>query len=155
MIVFDLGCEQGHVFEAWFGSSEDYDSQRARGLISCPICNSAHVDKAVMAPRIGRKGNQHQVAPGAIQPTEIDNIIPPGQGKAALEALARIQARMLRNSDFVGSRFATEARAMHDGEIEQRTIHGQVTPHEARSLLEDGVPVTPLPLPVRTPGTDN
>jgi hypothetical protein len=158
MIVFDLGCDNGHVFEAWFGSSEDYESQRARGLVSCPLCNSGAVEKAVMAPRIGRKGNQQPHPPAAAKgkavPMAKDGPAPE-QVKEILRALADAQSEMLKQSDWVGDRFADEARAMHLGETEQRAIHGQTTAEDARSLIDDGVPVAPLPFPVRPPGADN
>jgi len=160
MIVFDLGCANSHVFEAWFGSSEDYESQRARGLVSCPMCDSPEVDKAVMAPRIGRKGNQQQSAPvpakGKVVPMVSDDSGPaPEQVKEMLRALADAQTEILKKSDWVGDKFADEARSMHLGETEHRAIHGQTTPEQARSLIEDGVPVAPLPFPVRPPGADN
>lgn len=157
MIVFDLGCCKGHVFEAWFGSSEDYDDQRARGLVSCPICASTAIKKAVMAPHVGRKGNQI-----AIRSPAVDEAMPsisegpsPEQAKAMLKALADAQAKVLEKSEWVGKGFADEARAMHLGDIEHRSIHGQTTPEEAKSLLDEGVPVAPLPFPVRPPGVDN
>ncbi|SFR81896.1 DUF1178 family protein [Sphingomonas jatrophae] len=140
MILFDLACAQGHVFEGWFGSSDDYEHQRARGLVSCPMCGAGGVEKAVMAPRVAAKGNQ---APSA------------ATVKAVLGALAKAQAKALEGSDYVGPRFAAEARAMHEGATPHRTIHGQASLAEARALVEDGVPVAPLPLPVRPPGTDN
>lgn len=158
MIVFDLSCDGGHVFEAWFGSSDDYEAQRTRGLLSCPLCNSMTVDKAAMAPRVGRKGNQ-QTLPAVREnrsPMPLSNDVAlPEQAKTMLKALADAQAEMLKNSDWVGTRFADEARAMHLGETEHRTIHGQTTLDEAKSLIEDGVPVAPLPLPIRPPGADN
>ncbi|MGE0774392.1 MAG: DUF1178 family protein [Sphingomonadaceae bacterium] len=157
MIVFDLGCGNGHVFEAWFGSSEDYESQRTRGLVTCPICNSAQVEKAVMAPRVGRKGNQQTlpaVAKGKAVPMSSDEPAPE-QVKEMLRVLAETQAAMLKKSDWVGDRFADEARSMHLGDTEHRAIYGQTTPEQAKSLIEDGVPVAPLPFPVRPPGADN
>lgn len=157
MIVFDLGCAGGHVFEAWFGSSEDYEAQRARGLVTCPICDSGEIDKAVMAPRIGRKGNQQAQLPtpkGKAVPMAND-ASSPEQVKAMLNALAEAQSEALKKSDWVGDRFADEARAMHLGETEHRAIHGQATAEQARDLIDDGVPVAPLPFPVRPPGADN
>lgn len=158
MIVFDLACADGrHVFEAWFGSTADYEDQRARNLLSCPICGSADIDKAVMAPRIGAKGNR-PAAPAEGGPAAV----PMASGaasaaamKAMLQALAQAQAKALEGSEFVGKRFAEEARAIHLGEIEQRPIHGQATAEQAKSLIEDGIPVAPLPFPVRPPGQDN
>lgn len=137
MIVFDLCCAAGHVFEAWFASSEDYEAQRAKGLVSCPVCGEIEVDKAVMAPRVAAKGNQRADA------------------KAAYEALARAQAEALKESHWVGEGFAGEARAIHLGEAEARAIHGQASIAEARALHEEGIAVMPLPLPVRPPRTDN
>jgi hypothetical protein len=161
MIVFDLQCGGGHVFEAWFGSSDDYESQKGRGLIECPICGSGVIDKAVMAPRVAAKGNrraEHSNAPS----TSANAPVPMASGeasaatmKAMLQALAQAQAKALEGSDYVGARFAEEARAIHAGESDGRSIHGQATPEEARALIEDGIPVAPLPLPIRPPGRDN
>jgi hypothetical protein len=143
VIVFDLRCAAGHVFEAWFGSSEDYEGQRARGLVSCPICGAGEIDKALMAPRVAAKGNR---------------LAPPlsaGEVKRAMKQLAAAQSKALEGSDYVGTAFAEEARAMHLGETDHRSIHGQATPQEARALIEQGVPVAPLPLPFRPDKTDN
>lgn len=138
MIVFDLRCAgQGHVFEGWFGSSEDYESQRARGLVSCPICGAAEIEKAPMAPRVGAKGNQ---APN------------PAQVKKALAEMATLQKKMLESSDDVGDRFPDEARAIHLGEAEARAIHGRASRDEAKNLIDEGIPVAPLPFPVPEPG---
>ncbi len=140
MIVFDLKCTHAHVFEAWFGSSTDYEDQRARGLLSCPICGDADVTKAVMAPNIPAKGNR---AP-AISAAAPDP-------KALMAALAQVQAKMLEGSQWVGMSFADKARAMHAGEETTAPIHGQASLAEAKALIEDGVPVAPLPLPVIPP----
>lgn len=142
MIVYDLACRAGgHVFEGWFGSSEDYDAQQARGLLSCPICGGGDVGKAAMAPHISG--------------TDTTPVIRPEAAKAMLAGLARAQADLLKNSDDVGERFATEARAIHDGDSPDRLIHGRATIAEARSLAADGIPVMPLPLPVRSPKSEN
>lgn len=162
MIVFDLQCgDGGHVFEAWFGSSDDYENQKGRGLIECPICGSAAIDKAVMSPRVGAKGNQRQqvierppVSPAAPVPMASGEASAAAM-KAMLRALALAQAKALEGSDYVGGRFAEEARAIHAGESDERSIHGQATPEEARALIEDGISVAPLPLPIRPPGRDN
>jgi hypothetical protein len=143
VIIFDLRCTpQGHVFEAWFGSSEDYEAQRARGLVSCPLCGSVAIDKAPMAPAVGAKGNQ---ADG----------LPPAQLKALLGAMADAQKKVLENSEHVGPRFADEARAIHLGEAEARAIHGQATPAQADELRDEGIPVAPLPFPVISPDEAN
>ena len=143
MIIFDLKCEsQGHVFEAWFGSSADYEEQRNRGLVSCPICGSADVAKAPMAPHVGAKGNRQS----EVSAPEM---------KAMLAEMAKLQKKMLEKSEHVGDRFPQEARAIHLGEAEARAIHGRATQDDARSLAEDGIPVSPLPFPVAEPGEEN
>jgi hypothetical protein len=155
MIVFDLACvPTGHVFEAWFGSTADYEAQQARGLVSCPICGAGEVAKAAMAPRLAAKGNTGK----APAPAPLAAAQPAGEArkiKAMLHALAEMQTKMLDGSDYVGPRFADEARAIHLGEREARAIHGQATPEQARALIDDGIEVAPLPFPVRAPGTDN
>jgi hypothetical protein len=148
MIIFDLKCEpQGHVFEAWFGSTDDYESQRARGLVSCPICGAPEVVKAPMAPAVGAKSN------AASGPELFSG--DPERVKAMLAAAAAVQKRMLEGSESVGDRFAAEARSIHLGESEARAIHGRATRAEAESLVEDGVPVAPLPFPVPDPAQEN
>ena len=135
MIVFDLRCmDSGDVFEAWFQSSADYEQQKTRGLVQCPVCQSASVEKAPMAPRV---------------PSKTSGDPPP------LAQLAALQARVLQDSEWVGDRFAEEARSIHLGEAEARAVHGKATPAEAKSLIEDGVPVAPLPLPVVPPNQVN
>jgi hypothetical protein len=148
MIVFDLACPQSHVFEAWFGSSADYEAQRARGLVSCPICGAGEVSKAVMAPNVAPKGNQ---ASAPAVPMQSGGTPAPAEMKALLKALAKAQAKMLEGSQDVGRGFAAEARAIHDGSAPERLIHGQATREEAKALIEDGVSVTPLPLPIVPP----
>jgi hypothetical protein len=144
MIVFDLRCATGHVFEAWFGSSNDYEDQRARGLLSCPLCGDTEIGKAVMAPNVPAKGNKAADAPPS-----------PAAVKAALAAMAQAQRKALEGSTWVGGAFATQARAMHEGEIDHAPIHGKASAEEARGLIEDGVPVAPLPFPVVPPETRN
>lgn len=142
MIVFDLRCEEGHVFEAWFGSSEAFEEQRARGIVSCPICGDDSVEKAVMAPRLGARGNS-------------GSAISSDQVKSALSVMAKAQRAALKDSRWVGRGFAEQARAMHDGERVTETIHGQATRDEARTLAEEGVPVMPLIVPVTPPERTN
>jgi hypothetical protein len=153
MIVFDLKCAAGHVFEAWFGSSAAWEEQRAAGLVACPMCGSAEVAKAVMAPNVGAKGNQ-AVAPSAPLPSG-DAPIPAEAVKAAMAVLADMQAKALEGSKWVGAAFADKARAMHLGEAPQAPIHGQTSVAEAQALIEEGVPVAPLPLPVVPPEACN
>ncbi len=141
MIVFDLRCRQGHVFEAWFASSSAYDEQRAAKLIHCPMCDDAEVGKAVMAPNIAPKGAGTPPSPQAM--------------KQALTMLAEAQRQALSGSEWVGRGFADRARAMHSGNADPAPIHGQATRAEAKALVEEGVPIAPLPLPVVPPEQAN
>jgi hypothetical protein len=159
MIIFDLRCAAGgHVFEAWFGSSKDYEDQLGRGLISCPLCGSAEIGKAVMAPAVGAKGNRggsaNESVGGGQSPPELFSG-DPETVKQMLAAVATIQRKMLEGSESVGDRFADEARAIHLGETDKRPIHGRASRADAESLIEDGIPVAPLPFPVVEPGEEN
>lgn len=152
MIVFDLRCSPaGHVFEAWFGSSPDYESQRQRGLVSCPLCGSERIEKAVMAPRVGAKGNQAR-QDLALQPMAASD---PEAMKEMLAALAVVQKQMLATSTYVGESFTDEARAIQAGEAEARSIHGSATLKQTAALLAEGIQIFPLPLPVIKPGQEN
>jgi len=133
VIVFDLQCRDGgETFEAWFRSSADYEEQSGAGLVQCPGCGSANIGKAPMAPRVPRKGSDQPLA-----------------------RLAALQAEMLKDSEWVGDRFADTARAMHNGEMEVAQVHGKATLEQAKSLVDDGIPVAPLPLPVTPPNQVN
>jgi hypothetical protein len=145
MIVFDLCCSEGHRFEGWFGSSDDFAAQQARGLVACPSCGSAEVAKAPMAPAVPKKGNQREarqpVAGGALPP----------EAAEMLGKIARLQAEALKNSTWVGEQFAEQSRKMHYGERDPQAIHGQATPDEARALVEEGITIAPLVFPVAPP----
>ncbi len=161
MIVFDLNCARGHVFEAWFGSSTDYEDQKARGLLSCPTCGEGVIDKAVMAPAVAAKGNQRaDRAPRKADTPDRHAVaaVNPGDSarmQALVEGLARMQAKLLENSHWVGRDFADRARAMHYGEQDRSSIHGEVAPEEAKALFAEGVEVAPLPFPVVPPQAKN
>jgi hypothetical protein len=149
MIIFDLRCTpSGHVFEAWFGSSDDYAHQQVRGLVSCPICGAAEVEKAPMAPAVPKKGGDVASSSNLMSSD-------PATMKEMLGALAVMQRKLVAGSDWVGDRFASEARAIHLGEADARSIHGRATREDAQSLAEDGIPVAPLPFPVAPPGEEN
>lgn len=154
MIVFDLRCSQAHVFEAWFGSIGAFEEQRERGLLSCAICGDRAVAKAVMAPNVGAKGNSRSdgIASRSDAPTPAPT---PEAIKTALGALAKAQAHLLESSQWVGRGFADQARAMHVGETAPTPIHGETTLAEAQALLEDGVAIAALPLPVVPPRSIN
>lgn len=131
MIVYDLLCDAAHRFEAWFGSSSDYEDQLQRGLLSCPICGSAKVGKAVMAPAVPAKSNQK----GSTHSLANDD---------PMARLLMLQRAFEANSEYVGDRFAAEARAIHEAG-EQRSVHGEATPDEVKALREDGIALLPLP----------
>ena len=150
MIVFDLSCDAGHRFEGWFGSSEDFAGQHSRGLVSCPQCGSALVDKAPMAPALARKGNQQASAPAPDKQAMTRGPMPPEVAQA-LAKLAEAQSKALKDSKWVGDHFAEQSREMHYGERDAETIHGQATPEQALELFEEGIPVAPLPFPVAPP----
>jgi len=133
MIRYALICEHEHAFEGWFGSSADYDDQHARGLLECPVCATRAVRKQIMAPAVA----------GTRKTVQDERSGPPQA--MMMEALSRIRRHVEENFDDVGDAFAKEARAIHEGRSEERGIYGQATPKEVRELVEDGVPVAPLP----------
>ena len=140
MIRFALKCTQGHQFESLFQSSEAFDKLKARGLVACTECGDAHVEKALMAPAV-------KLAPEATAPAERPLATPASEIEAKLKEM---KAHLEQNSEYVGMNFATEARKMHAGNAPERSIWGEAKPNEAKKLIEDGVPVAPLPfLPTR------
>lgn len=150
MKVLDLQCRHGHVFEGWFASEDDFQGQRTRGLVQCPMCADDHIDKRLSAPRLNL-GAREPAAPakaeaGAAVPVAVDAAggLPPAV-QAAWLALSR---KIVAHTEDVGARFADEARRMHHGETSERAIRGQATPDETLQLLEEGIPVLPLALPV-------
>lgn len=140
MIRYTLKCDQNHSFESWFASAEAFEKLRAAGMVNCAICGSAKVEKALMAPAVRPARKAATAAPEA--PTEAPLTTPQNPMEQALEAMRR---EVEQNSDYVGLNFAAEARAMHAGERPERAIHGEAKLEDARALLEDGIPVTPLP----------
>lgn len=154
MKVLDLLCVQGHGFEGWFGSEDDFQDQRARGLVQCPMCASADIHKALSAPRLNLRSSRVGSSAAAKPPAACDPVPPPGSEAALAAVPAELQAAWLQlsrsivaNTEDVGSRFAQEARRMHHGEIEERGIRGQATAQEAAQLLDEGIAVLPLALP--------
>lgn len=148
MIVFDLVCAEAHRFEGWFASSSAFAEQQARGLVACPHCGSTGVEKAPMAPAVPAKGNTK--AAGGARKHPVAQSLPPEVAKA-VQALAEAQARALKDSTWVGDKFAEHSRAMHYGERDHATIHGQATRDEAVALAEEGIAVSPLPFHVAPP----
>jgi hypothetical protein len=135
MIRYDLKCDQGHAFDSWFQSSAAYDRLAQAGHVACPACGSARVEKALMAPAI---------APEAVAGRDTARPLTTPQDPREV-ALAALRREIEEKSEYVGMSFAAEARAMHEGLTPERPIHGEARMDEARKLLEDGVPVAPLP----------
>lgn len=131
MIRYALRCEKGHDFDGWFRSSEAFAALKTAGQVTCAACGSTEVEKALMAPAVAADASAERPLAGPRNPQE-----------AALERLRR---HVEETSDYVGLSFAQEARAIHEGERPARAIHGEARPEEARKLLEDGIPVAPLP----------
>jgi hypothetical protein len=132
MIRYALACGAGHDFEGWFGGSDDFDAQSARGLVSCPACGSPEVRKQIMAPAVVTSKGKAETTPGPSR-------------EMMMEMANQVRRHVEDNFDNVGDAFAREARAIHEGRSEERGIYGEATLREARELLEDGVPVAPLP----------
>lgn len=133
MIRYALLCEHAHPFEGWFGSSADYDEQAERGLIGCPVCASTVVRKQIMAPAVAGTKKRGGDA------------IPEPAMQMMMEAAGKVRKHVEENFEYVGKRFAQEARDIHEGLAEERGVYGEATPQEVKGLLEDGVKVAPLP----------
>jgi hypothetical protein len=151
MIRYHLRCERGHAFESWFQSSSTYDSQVKRKLVSCPSCGSARVEKAIMAPQVGRNRKDGAAAqPAETASTEVSTVpstpLMMAQERELRAKLKELRDHVVKNADNVGERFPNEARKMHYGDIEHRPIYGEASPDEARSLIDEGIEVTPLPV---------
>lgn len=156
MIVFDLSCHVGHRFEGWFRSSSDYQEQSSRGLVACPQCGSAEVAKAPMAPAVPAKGNARRAqAPAKAEGGGSQGGALPPALREAMEKLATLQAKTIKDSTYVGSKFAEETRAMHYGEKEAALIHGKADADEARELLDEGITFAPLLIPFTPPDETN
>ena len=133
MIRYALQCDAGHGFEAWFGTSSDYDEQAACGLVECPVCGSHGVSKQIMAPAVA---GTRKAAP-APDLAKVQTMM--------MQAAREVRSHVEQNFDYVGDAFAREARDIHEGRSEKREIYGEATPAEVRKLKDDGVPCAPLP----------
>ena len=149
MIVFDLSCSEGHRFEGWFGSSDDYAAQQAEGLLTCPQCGSEEIGKAPMAPSVPAKSSIREA--GENTGTQLAKGDMPVEVKKAFETLARAQSKALESSTWVGDQFAEKAREMHYGEADEAPIHGRATRDEAEDMVAEGISVAPLLVPVAPP----
>lgn len=139
MIRYSLKCADGHAFDSWFQSAEAFEALETKGLVSCAVCGGSDVSKAMMAPGVAKRGEAAPPAPQAA-PTLTTPATP------VEEALARLRAHVEAHSTYVGGNFVHEARAIHLGEAPERMIHGEAKPEDAKALIEDGVPVAPLPI---------
>ena len=156
MIRYSLACERGHEFESWFANSAAYDKQAKRGLVSCPLCGSAKVEKAIMAPRLARTDKSGPILAPAEQPasapapapaeapSQVAMISP--QEREFRKKLKELRDHLTANADNVGKKFPEVARKMHYGEIEHRSIYGEASPQDARDLHEEGIELHPLPV---------
>jgi hypothetical protein len=155
MIRYALNCEHGHTFESWFANSAAYDKQAKRALIACPVCDSTKIEKAIMSPRLGR------AEAADTPPMKLPTPMPPApargpvQGPVAVmspperelrKKLKELRDHITKNADYVGPRFPEQARKIHYGEIEHRSIYGEASPDEAKELHDEGIEFHPLPI---------
>jgi|AP95_1055475.scaffolds.fasta_scaffold119785_2 hypothetical protein len=146
MILYDLRCSQGHKFEAWFKDSGSYDKQAKRGDVECPVCSDTSVEKAIMAPRLSsstrKKGLEHDtpISRGPHSDERASEV-----AREILDAVGKVQRHVEENCDYVGDKFADEARAIHHGDSEERGIYGEATKSEVEDLLDEDIPVMPVP----------
>jgi len=133
MIKYALGCGGGHEFEGWFSASEDFDDQAKRGLLTCPVCDTRDVRKQIMAPAVAGTKKGEIAVDAATMRAQV------------VQVMSQVRRHVEANFDYVGDRFATEARAIHEGKSEERGIYGEASPAEVKALVADGVPVAPLP----------
>ena len=158
MIRYALACAKGHAFESWFPNSAAYDKQRKRGLVSCPVCGNTKVDKAIMSPRLAGANKRRAAAPPAEAPAPAGDapvavredakapvaIMSP-QEREFRQKLKELRAHLTKNADYVGQKFPEEARKMHYGDIDHRSIYGEASPKDAKELHEEGIEFHPLP----------
>jgi hypothetical protein len=146
LIKYALACEAGHGFESWFRSSADYDAQRKKNLVACPMCGSLTVEKQIMRPSVARtdKATARKEAPAPAEKAPVAMMSP--QEQEFRKKLKELREHVTKNADYVGEKFPELARQMHYEEIEHRSIYGEAKPEEVRELLDEGVEVQPLPV---------
>ncbi|MGB8817301.1 MAG: DUF1178 family protein [Rhizobiaceae bacterium] len=145
MIRFALACDHDHAFEGWFRNNDDFDAQAAQHLIECPLCGSLKVGKALMAPALGtsrRQNAQQEQSDGS----ETVTLAQGDAQRSAMQELRKLTQKMRTNSEYVGDKFAQEARKIHDGDADARNIYGEATVDEARDLMDDGIDFMPIPV---------
>jgi hypothetical protein len=152
VIRYSLSCDKGHGFESWFKSSSAYDKQAARGLIGCPLCGSTKVGKAIMAPGVARSAEREAPPPGPVrtpapEPEPRAPVAMLSEKERELRTkLKELRDHVVKNADYVGQKFPEEARKMHYGDIEHRSIYGEASPADAAELIEEGIELHPLPV---------
>ncbi len=144
MIKYDLVCEKDHGFEAWFRSSAAFDEQRGAEVLSCPVCGSAKVRKAITAPQVRRTDRGRRAPPAAPRHDGLANTNE--KSRAAIKALRQLRHHIRENADYVGKAFSREARRIHYGEAQKRNIYGEASLNDARALNEEGIDVLPMPV---------
>jgi hypothetical protein len=151
MIRYALHCEHGHGFESWFANSAAFDKQIKRSLVTCPVCNSAKVEKAIMAPNLGRNDaveapvSPPPALPAAPAPSAPMPVMSAPE-RELRKKLKELREHITRNADYVGPSFPEQARKIHYGEVEHRSIYGEASPEEAKELHEEGIEFHPLPI---------
>jgi hypothetical protein len=152
MIRYALVCDNGHAFESWFQNSGAYEKQVSRGLVACPVCSSTKVEKTLMAPRVsgakkrGETPTREQPAPAAAAETPAPVAMVSPQERELRAKLKELREHLTKNADYVGRRFPEEARKMHYGEVEHRSIYGEASPDQAKELHDEGIEFHPLPV---------
>lgn len=146
MIRYSLKCAGDHRFESWFQSAAAYDDLAGKGLVACPVCGGTEVEKAIMTPRVANAEDQAETRPSP------DERPLSGPAHPAEQMLKALRAHLEKTSTYVGRQFASEARSMHVGDREPGAIHGEATPEEARALIDEGVPIAPLPVRIGQKG---
>ena len=151
MIHYNLRCEDGHAFDSWFNSSASFDKQAKRGLLECPHCGSAQVERALMTPSVPRKGRitAEPPVPAKAEPPAVVAEHVPAHIRAMLQ---KLRAEVEKNCDYVGPGFADEARRIANGETDARGIYGETTPEEAEALADEGIEVSSIPWVPRADG---
>ena len=133
MIRFSLHCDKAHEFDGWFRNNDDFLEQKKSKLIRCPVCNSTLIEKTLMAPAVATSRERDKVVTGMT-----------GEQKKILEEMRKITRKVRKNAEYVGDRFAEEARRIHFKEVKERPIYGEASSEEVSSLVDDGIPVMPL-----------
>jgi hypothetical protein len=146
MIRYALACAKGHSFDSWFQSSAAFDRQAKRALITCPVCGSTKVEKAIMSPNVARARKRRAARTPEAAPDAAPVAMISPQERELRQKLRELREHVTKSADYVGRKFPEEARKMHYGEAEHRSIYGEASPQQAKDLHEEGIEFYPLPL---------